>query len=101
MHAQSTVASLHKVTIVSVLLRLAVCIYKTYIKVYLISVGYYFSTCGNPIGPFGPINQHCQDAYKDTNVSVAIGHESKSETYDIGYVTGIQRWRVPKTGLYT
>ena len=68
---------------------------------YLISVGYYFSTCGNPIGPFGPINQHCQDAYKDTNVSVAIGHESKSETYDIGYVTGIQRWRVPKTGLYT
>ena len=78
-------------------------LYKTYIKVYLISVGYYFSTCGNPIGPFGPINQHCQDAYKDTNISVAIGDDSKSGTdsHKIGYVTGIQRWRVPKTGLYT
>ena len=71
--------------------------------VILISDGYYFSTCGNPIGPLGPSYQHCKDAYKDTNVSVEIGDSSKTETdaHSFGYVTGIQRWTVPKTGLYT
>ena len=72
-------------------------------QIFSFSVGYYFSTCGNSIGPLGPANQHCKDAYKDTNVSVAIGDDSKSESesHSIGYVTGIQRWMVPRTGLYT
>jgi len=65
--------------------------------------GYYFSTCGNGAGPLGPYTQQCENAYRDTSVAVEIGDSSKKEreTHSFGYVTGIQRWKVPKTGLYT
>ena len=65
--------------------------------------GYYFSTCGLPIGPLGPSHQDCEVTYRETAVSVEIGDSSKKEkeTHSIGYVTGVQRWTVPQTSLYT
>ena len=69
----------------------------------LFSDGYYFSDCGYPSGPLGPGADDCKDAYKETNTSVMIGDPTKTanDTHHMGYVTGIQRWIVPKTGLYT
>ena len=65
--------------------------------------GYFFSNCGYPSGPLGPEDVDCKEHYKDTSVSVRIGDESKeaNDNHTMGYVTGIQRWQVPRSGLYT
>ena len=66
--------------------------------------GYFFSNCGYPSGPLGPFDENCKEHYKETSVSVKIGDSNKTsheDFSDMGYSTGIQRWRVPKTGLYT
>ena len=65
--------------------------------------GYFFSNCGYPSGPLGPQDEDCKEHYKETSVSVKIGDASKgnNENHVMGFVTGIQRWQVPKTSLYT
>ena len=65
--------------------------------------GYFFSNCGYPSGPLGPQDEDCKEHYKETSVSVKIGDASKeyNENHVMGFATGIQRWQVPKTSLYT
>jgi len=36
-----------------------------------------------------------------TNVDIGDHSKSSTESHSIGYVTGIQRWLVPATGIYT
>ena len=71
---------------------------------------YRFTTC-NMQGPLGPHKTDCDKVYKYYRTQVSIGDnedniehpEMKHEDgfSQFGYVTGIQRWRVPKTGIYT
>ena len=87
-----------------------------------------FTTC-NKQGPFGPTETDCERVYKlhKTSKHVEIGDnhsdddakvddgndDDMSEMHDVvdgdldsrafqfGYTTGIQRWKVPRTGIYT
>ncbi|XP_068110390.1 leukocyte tyrosine kinase receptor isoform X2 [Hyperolius riggenbachi] len=52
---------------------------------------WWFSTCGAK-GPYGPTQAQCNNAYRNTNVSVLVGKE--------GPVKGVQIWRVPFTKVY-
>jgi hypothetical protein len=72
-------------------------------RVLLISDGYTFSTCGRISGPMGPLNRDCDDAYLGAPTQVMIGDSSRigTEFHHLGHVTGIQRWKVPQSGLYT
>ncbi|XP_043914829.1 ALK tyrosine kinase receptor [Protopterus annectens] len=50
-----------------------------------------FTTCG-AIGSQGPTQTQCNNAYKNTNVSVLVGSS--------GPLKGVQIWRVPATDIY-
>ncbi|KGL75258.1 ALK tyrosine kinase receptor, partial [Tinamus guttatus] len=58
----------------------------------LISDHWLFTTCGAS-GPFGPTQSQCNDAYRNSNLSVIVGAE--------GIFQGIQIWRVPATNTYS
>ena len=64
--------------------------------------GYKFTTCGKS-GPLGPEQSECDAAYGNGTTRVLIGDEKKGlkEHHNMGHVTGIQRWTVPKTDIYT
>ncbi|XP_071662006.1 ALK tyrosine kinase receptor-like isoform X1 [Patagioenas fasciata] len=51
-----------------------------------------FTTCGAS-GPYGPTQSQCNDAYRNSNLSVVVGAE--------GILQGIQIWRVPATNTYS
>ncbi|XP_073494910.1 leukocyte tyrosine kinase receptor isoform X2 [Phyllobates terribilis] len=51
-----------------------------------------FSTCGAS-GPIGPTQAQCNNAYRNTNISVVVGKD--------GPLKGVQMWRVPFTKVYT
>nr|XP_020648754.1 ALK tyrosine kinase receptor [Pogona vitticeps] len=51
-----------------------------------------FTTCGAN-GPHGPTQTQCNDAYRNTNVSVVVGMEE--------HFPGVQIWRVPETNTYS
>uniref|UniRef100_A0A670HUD7 Tyrosine-protein kinase receptor n=1 Tax=Podarcis muralis TaxID=64176 RepID=A0A670HUD7_PODMU len=50
-----------------------------------------FSTCGAN-GPQGPTQTQCNDAYRNSNLSVVVGTEDN--------FPGVQVWRVPATNTY-
>uniref|UniRef100_A0A8C4KF91 Tyrosine-protein kinase receptor n=2 Tax=Aves TaxID=8782 RepID=A0A8C4KF91_DRONO len=58
----------------------------------LISDHWLFTTCGAS-GPYGPTQSQCNDAYRNSNLSVIVGAE--------GILQGIQIWRVPATNTYS
>uniref|UniRef100_K7FUN0 receptor protein-tyrosine kinase n=1 Tax=Pelodiscus sinensis TaxID=13735 RepID=K7FUN0_PELSI len=51
-----------------------------------------FTTCGAS-GPQGPTQTQCNDAYRNSNLSVIVGAE--------GILQGVQIWRVPATNTYS
>ncbi|KFO96613.1 ALK tyrosine kinase receptor, partial [Calypte anna] len=51
-----------------------------------------FTTCGAS-GPYGPTQSQCNNAYRNSNLSVMVGAE--------GILQGIQIWRVPATNTYS
>ncbi|PKU41831.1 alk tyrosine kinase receptor [Limosa lapponica baueri] len=51
-----------------------------------------FTTCGAS-GPYGPTQSQCNNAYRNSNLSVIVGAE--------GILQGIQIWRVPATNTYS
>ncbi|KFO77417.1 ALK tyrosine kinase receptor, partial [Cuculus canorus] len=51
-----------------------------------------FTTCGAS-GPYGPTQSQCNNAYRNSNLSVVVGAE--------GILQGIQIWRVPSTNTYS
>uniref|UniRef100_A0A8V0YVQ8 Tyrosine-protein kinase receptor n=1 Tax=Gallus gallus TaxID=9031 RepID=A0A8V0YVQ8_CHICK len=51
-----------------------------------------FTTCGAS-GAYGPTQSQCNDAYRNSNLSVIVGAE--------GILQGIQIWRVPATNTYS
>ncbi|XP_030891291.1 ALK tyrosine kinase receptor [Leptonychotes weddellii] len=51
-----------------------------------------FTTCGAS-GPHGPTQAQCNNAYRNTNLSVVVGSE--------GPLKGIQTWKVPATDTYS
>ncbi|KAG8561004.1 hypothetical protein GDO81_015212 [Engystomops pustulosus] len=51
-----------------------------------------FTTCGVS-GPNGPTQVQCDNAYRNTNISVVVGQD--------GPLKGVQMWRVPFTTVYT
>ncbi|KAJ7414603.1 ALK tyrosine kinase receptor [Willisornis vidua] len=51
-----------------------------------------FTTCGAS-GPYGPTQSQCNDAYRNSHLSVTVGAE--------GILQGIQIWRVPATNTYS
>uniref|UniRef100_A0A8C9ETA9 receptor protein-tyrosine kinase n=1 Tax=Pavo cristatus TaxID=9049 RepID=A0A8C9ETA9_PAVCR len=51
-----------------------------------------FTTCGAS-GAYGPTQSQCNDAYRNSNLSVIVGAE--------GVFQGIQIWRVPATNTYS
>ncbi|XP_077320643.1 leukocyte tyrosine kinase receptor [Lithobates pipiens] len=55
-------------------------------------VYWWFSTCGAK-GPHGPTQAQCNNAYRNTNISVTVGKD--------GPLKGVQMWRVPFTKVYT
>uniref|UniRef100_A0A493U2U4 receptor protein-tyrosine kinase n=1 Tax=Anas platyrhynchos platyrhynchos TaxID=8840 RepID=A0A493U2U4_ANAPP len=52
---------------------------------------WWFTTCGAS-GPHGPTQAQCDNAYKNSNVSVTVEKE--------GRLRGVQVWRVPATNRY-
>lgn len=52
---------------------------------------WWFTTCGAS-GPHGPTQAQCDNAYKNSNVSVTVEKE--------GRLRGAQVWRVPATNRY-
>ncbi|KYO43476.1 leukocyte tyrosine kinase receptor isoform A [Alligator mississippiensis] len=51
-----------------------------------------FTTCGAS-GPYGPTQSQCNNAYRNSNLSVIVGAE--------GILQGVQIWRVPATNTYS
>ncbi|XP_035885846.1 ALK tyrosine kinase receptor [Phyllostomus discolor] len=56
------------------------------------TVHWLFTTCGAS-GPHGPTQAQCNNAYRNTNLSVVVGSE--------GPLKGIQTWKVPATDTYS
>lgn len=56
-----------------------------------VTVHWLFTTCGAS-GPHGPTQAQCNNAYRNTNLSVVVGSE--------GPLKGIQTWKVPATDTY-
>ncbi|KAM8785000.1 ALK tyrosine kinase receptor [Rhynchonycteris naso] len=56
------------------------------------TVHWLFTTCGAS-GPLGPTQAQCNNAYRNTNLSVVVGSE--------GPLKGIQTWKVPATDTYS
>ncbi|XP_074140847.1 ALK tyrosine kinase receptor-like [Sminthopsis crassicaudata] len=55
-------------------------------------VHWLFTTCGAS-GPQGPTQTQCNNAYRNSNLSVVVGNE--------GALKGVQIWRVPATDTYS
>ncbi|KAG8510206.1 ALK tyrosine kinase receptor [Galemys pyrenaicus] len=55
------------------------------------TVHWLFTTCGAS-GPHGPTQAQCNNAYRNSNLSVVVGSE--------GPLKGIQTWKVPATDTY-
>lgn len=55
------------------------------------AVHWLFTTCGAS-GPHGPTQAQCNNAYRNSNLSVVVGSE--------GPLKGIQTWKVPVTDTY-
>lgn len=55
------------------------------------AVHWLFTTCGAS-GPHGPTQAQCNNAYRNSNLSVVVGSE--------GPLKGIQTWKVPATDTY-
>uniref|UniRef100_A0A7M4ER23 Tyrosine-protein kinase receptor n=1 Tax=Crocodylus porosus TaxID=8502 RepID=A0A7M4ER23_CROPO len=58
----------------------------------LVSDHWLFTTCGAS-GPYGPTQSQCNNAYRNSNLSVIVGAE--------GILQGVQIWRVPATNTYS
>ncbi|XP_043837953.1 ALK tyrosine kinase receptor [Dromiciops gliroides] len=56
------------------------------------TVHWLFTTCGAS-GPHGPTQTQCNNAYRNSNLSVIVGSE--------GALKGVQIWRVPATDTYS
>ncbi|XP_037668995.1 ALK tyrosine kinase receptor [Choloepus didactylus] len=56
------------------------------------TVHWLFTTCGAS-GPHGPTQAQCNNAYRNSNLSVVVGSE--------GPLKGVQIWRVPATDTYS
>nr|XP_003412004.1 ALK tyrosine kinase receptor [Loxodonta africana] len=56
------------------------------------TVHWLFTTCGAS-GPHGPTQAQCNNAYRNSNLSVMVGSE--------GPLKGIQIWKVPATDTYS
>ncbi|XP_004377705.1 ALK tyrosine kinase receptor [Trichechus manatus latirostris] len=56
------------------------------------TVHWLFTTCGAS-GPHGPTQAQCNNAYRNSNLSVTVGSE--------GPLKGIQIWKVPATDTYS
>ncbi|XP_072626770.1 ALK tyrosine kinase receptor isoform X1 [Canis lupus baileyi] len=56
------------------------------------TVHWLFTTCGAS-GPHGPTQAQCNNAYRNSNLSVVVGSE--------GPLKGIQTWKVPATDTYS
>ncbi|XP_077007812.1 ALK tyrosine kinase receptor [Tamandua tetradactyla] len=56
------------------------------------TVHWLFTTCGAS-GPHGPTQTQCNNAYRNSNLSVVVGSE--------GPLKGVQIWRVPATNTYS
>ncbi|XP_025723775.1 ALK tyrosine kinase receptor [Callorhinus ursinus] len=56
------------------------------------TVHWLFTTCGAS-GPHGPTQAQCNNAYRNTNLSVVVGSE--------GPLKGVQTWKVPATDTYS
>ncbi|XP_004452398.2 ALK tyrosine kinase receptor [Dasypus novemcinctus] len=56
------------------------------------TVHWLFTTCGAS-GPQGPTQAQCNNAYRNSNLSVVVGSE--------GPLKGVQIWRVPATDTYS
>ncbi|KAL2099099.1 hypothetical protein ACEWY4_005579 [Coilia grayii] len=54
-------------------------------------MSWWFTSCGAS-GPHGPTQAQCDNAYRNTNVSVAVVKD--------GAMKGVQMWRVPATNRY-
>ncbi|XP_060101375.1 ALK tyrosine kinase receptor isoform X1 [Heteronotia binoei] len=57
-----------------------------------LAVHWLFTTCGAS-GPEGPVQTQCNDAYRNSNLSVVVGTEDN--------FPGVQIWRVPETNTYS
>ncbi|XP_048367138.1 ALK tyrosine kinase receptor isoform X2 [Sphaerodactylus townsendi] len=57
-----------------------------------LAVHWLFTTCGAS-GPEGPVQTQCNDAYRNSNLSVVVGTEEN--------FPGVQIWRVPETNTYS
>ncbi|KAM4690516.1 leukocyte tyrosine kinase receptor [Rhinophrynus dorsalis] len=53
---------------------------------------WWFNSCGAS-GPRGPTQTQCDNAYRNSNLSVLVGKD--------GVLKGVQMWKVPFTNLYT
>ncbi|XP_075049128.1 leukocyte tyrosine kinase receptor isoform X2 [Mixophyes fleayi] len=53
---------------------------------------WWFTSCGAS-GPYGPTQAQCNNAYRNTNLSVIVGKDDS--------LKGVQMWRVPFTKVYT
>ncbi|KAM6221128.1 ALK tyrosine kinase receptor [Rhynchocyon petersi] len=56
------------------------------------TVHWLFNTCGAS-GPHGPTQAQCNNAYRNTNLSVVVGSK--------GPLKGVQIWKVPATDTYS
>jgi hypothetical protein len=87
------------------------------LHIFVFPAAFTFTTCGVYSAPIGPNQKDCDEAYEESADSdrsgggggksgsprVLIGDEERTrkEPHQVGHVTGIQRWRVPRTDIYT
>ena len=77
-------------------------------------VSYTFTTCGYYNHLLGPSQKDCDESYREaaaaagggavvqpTQVLIGDDMKSKDQPHEVGHTTGIQRWTVPRTDLYT
>ena len=81
------------------------------------SVSYTFTTCGKYNHLLGPSQKDCDESYREaaaasgsgsggavvppTRVLIGDDMKSKDQPHEVGHTTGIQRWTVPRSDLYT
>lgn len=76
-------------------------------------MSYTFTTCGYYNSLLGPSQKDCDESYREaaaaaddqgvrpTKVLIGDDMKSKDQPHEVGHTTGIQRWTVPRTDLYT